>query len=33
LALYSSPAKIPFPKICGFWGFRAGARIRGAPAL
>ena len=33
LALYSSTAKIPFPKICGFWGFRAGAKIRGAPAL
>ena len=33
LALYSSTAKIPFPKICGFWGVRAGAKMRGAPAL
>ena len=33
LVLYSSPAKIPFPKICGFWGVRAGAKMRGAPPL
>ena len=29
----AAPQKIPFPKICGFWGVRAGAKIRGAPAL
>ena len=33
LALYSSTAKVSLPKICGFWGVRAGAEMRGAPAL
>ena len=31
--LYSSTAKIPFLKICRFWGVRAGAKMRGAPPL
>ena len=31
LVLYSSTAKISLPEICGFWGVRAGAKMRGAP--
>ena len=30
LVLYSSIAKISLPKICGFWGVRAGTNNRGA---
>ena len=33
LRLYSSTAKISLPQICGFWGVRAGAKIRGALQL
>ena len=29
----AAPQKISLPKICGFWGVRAGARIRGALQL